>query len=48
VRRREIGLFVDFCKDNVPDYRPSEVIRGRAKPVDQIVPAHFRRREAVR
>ena len=48
VCRREIDLFVEFCKENVPDYRPSEAIRGRAKLVEPIVPPQLTRHEAVR
>lgn len=33
VREREIDLFIDFCRQNVPDYQPSDFILEQAKPV---------------
>ncbi len=40
VRQRKIDWFVEFCKENVSDYQPSDAIR-LPRPVARIVPARF-------
>ncbi len=42
VRDRDIKLFVEFSKENIPDYRPSEAILGPSNSPVQIELAQFR------
>jgi len=48
VRRRDLDLFVDFCKESIPEYRPSDAILGPAKSTPQIVMPQLRPHEALR
>lgn len=47
VRRRDIGLFIEFCKNNLPEYRPSDAILGPAKPLATTAVAQTRPQEAL-
>jgi len=48
VLQRDIELFVDFCKQNIPDYRPSNVVLGPAKSALGSKPLESKPHEAVR
>jgi len=47
-RQREIERFVDFCKENIPDYRPSEAVRRPDMSTRRNAASQFARHEALR
>jgi len=49
VHQREIDLFVDFCRENIPGYRPSNAIWRPGRPAERVAPAaHLTTHEVVR